>query len=609
MKTNLMKKLTALLLSAIMVLSLIACTVNESQTEEESKSSVSTETVAETEGSESTEETEGSESIEETESGEAEEKIIVTAEKDLHLPDNSIEKLSVAYYENQPEILLIEISYAVGELITDMLLSDSPNAGVSIEETETTVMLTRENGAYCEIDFENGTVFFSDFDLFNMNPQNDNPHDLLAFPYIDENGESVFIQCTTSFYTPGYGLLIDLLERNIPIGIYGGEKYIALQTFNDMFISSRGVNIAYNGNDLFLIVGNALSPDLAELYYHEEKTDRSEALAEFNFNELCLFLDLYYGLQFEHGFDDGFAYYLSSIGLMDDFLALDPVAAFNALGTLTLGYIADSHSSVSAASPYAAVANPENLDIDIAAEIIARIRLSAEYQTARNELLGEVNFYQKVGNTAFLTFDEFTMGDRSGGYNEESLQILDTITLIILAHEQITQDEEIENVVVDLSCNGGGALDSMIFLVAWMLGSCDVSLYNSITESCATTSYIIDANLDGIFDERDTITDKNLYCIISPVSFSCANYAPALLQASGKVTILGKTSSGGTCFLHNSVTADGTLFTVSDPRQMSISKNGTYSSVDMGVVPNVTLTKIESFYKRAELVEFLNNLK
>jgi C-terminal processing protease CtpA/Prc len=224
-------------------------------------------------------------------------------------------------------------------------------------------------------------------------------------------------------------------------------------------------------------------------------------------------------------------------------------------------------------------------------------------------MLGEVEFYQKIGNTAYVTFDSFALGDRRGDYGEDALTIGDTITIIMLAHAQIMADEEIENVVLDLSCNGGGAFDAAVYVVAWMLGSCELSIYNSITESRATTNYTIDVNMDGIFDENDSIADKNIYCLISPVSFSCGNLVPALLQASGNATIIGKTSSGGGCAVSQGVTADGTIFCISSAYQISTVKNGTYYSVDKGINPDIVLTKDESFYDREGLTEFINGLK
>ena len=616
MKKSLIKRITALMLSVLIVFAICACGNNQTATSSSSsttKSSTADSATTDssvTESSTTEDSTTSDDSSTTTDFPENGATEIVCVDKKVYFSLEVIEPISAAYYENQSEILLIEINTAFEEIINGFLLGmDNIGASVTIEETDTTITLTRETGDYCEIDFVEDTIYFSDFDSFNTRGYKDNPFDVLSSAYLNEEGESIFFQRESSIYTPGYGILIDLAERNIPLDIYEGKKYIPFQTFNDLFITPHGMNFAYNGEDVFFLVGNSLSPELEELYYHDEPSERSDALAEYTYNELCLFFDLYYGLQAEHSFTMGFDGYFEKIGLKEQLLSSDSVDVFAAIGELTYGYIADSHSGPAGASPYAGEKLPDDIQFTIAHLIKVSIQLAQELEMMRDEMLGDVKFYEKVGNTAFITFDNFTLEDRSDGYGEEALQLDDTLTIIMYAHAQIMQDEEIENVVVDLSCNSGGAVDACVYLVAWMLGYCDVSVYNSITESCATTTYKADVNMDGIFDSNDTIADKNLYCIVSPVSFSCGNYAPALLKASGKVTIVGKTSGGGACVVCPAVAADGTFFSISSAMQLSSVINGSYYHVDTGVVPDVSLTKYESIYDREGLAEYLNSLK
>ena len=35
-----------------------------------------------------------------------------------------------------------------------------------------------------------------------------------------------------------------------------------------------------------------------------------------------------------------------------------------------------------------------------------------------------------------------------------------------------------------------------------------------------------DANRDHEFDDNDTLGDRKLFCLVSPVSFSCGNFVP-----------------------------------------------------------------------------------
>lgn len=540
------------------------------------------------------------------------EKKIISVTKDLYSPNGQTEPFNVAYYENEEDVLLVELQYAVNKLLNEFTLAMAGNSNsVSIIDDDNVVTLIRDNESYCELDFVKDTVYFSDFDYFSAVGYKANPHDALCMSYVNAEGKKEYFDRRLSFFTPGYSIEIDLAEREIPLDVYDGKKYIPLQTFNDLFVCPFGVNIAYNGENLFVLVGNTISNEVASVYYGREVAQRSNALTEFNYNELCLFLDLHYGLKAEHGFNDGFDYYLESIGLKDEFLKPDAINSFNALGTLTLGYISDLHSTIVGASPYIGEPNPsEGKDIKVSASYIDFFNLKDMYSTARLNVLGEeISPYQKVGNTAFITLDEFTFS-RIGDYETDCAQPLgDTIAIISAIHQLITADSEIENVVLDLSCNTGGTADSAIYTIAWMLGYCDLSIYDSITESKSTITYKADVNFDYEFDEEDSISDKNLYCLISPVSFSSANLVPALLKASGKATIVGRASSGGSCVVRNAVTADGSTFCISGSQQLATIKNGTYYTVDQGVVPDVILTKIESFYNRVELVEYLNSIK
>jgi hypothetical protein len=119
---------------------------------------------------------------------------------------------------------------------------------------------------------------------------------------------------------------------------------------------------------------------------------------------------------------------------------------------------------------------------------------------------------------------------------------------------------------------------------------------------------LADVNLDGVFDEKDSISHLNLYCLASPVSFSCGNMVPALLKESGLVTLLGDTSGGGTCAVKFASTADGAIFQFSSPYSISVVKNGAFYSVDRGVDPHYHLNSISSYYDREALTNYINNL-
>jgi hypothetical protein len=184
-----------------------------------------------------------------------------------------------------------------------------------------------------------------------------------------------------------------------------------------------------------------------------------------------------------------------------------------------------------------------------------------------------------------------------------------TIGLIIKAHAMITRENSpIENVVLDLSCNDGGEADAAAFVIAWLLGEASIGVKDTMTGAMCSSIYRCDANRDRKFDERDTVSDKNLFCLISPVSFSCGNLVPCMFKESGRVTLLGRTSAGGACIVESASTAWGTAFRLSGPHQLSFMKNGSFYDIDRGAEPDYVLTTPESFYDRPRLTAYINSL-
>ena len=220
--------------------------------------------------------------------------------------------------------------------------------------------------------------------------------------------------------------------------------------------------------------------------------------------------------------------------------------------------------------------------------------------------------YEEVGNTAYITFDSFEsdyIGNAYYAAADEGEELEDTVAQIIEAHKQITRENSpIENVVLDLSNNTGGAVDAAVVVLSWFLGDAPFSVKNMATGAMSTAVYRADINLDHQYDEKDTVADRNLYCLISPVSFSCGNLVPAALKSSQKVTLIGRTSGGGSCVVQPMSTAYGTIFQISAAQRMSFLKNGSFYDIDQGVDPDFYIDHIPNYYDRAALTDFINGL-
>ena len=52
----------------------------------------------------------------------------------------------------------------------------------------------------------------------------------------------------------------------------------------------------------------------------------------------------------------------------------------------------------------------------------------------------------------------------------------------------------------------------------------------------------------------------------------------------------------------------GAYFDISGPNRMSFQKNGSFYDIDQGVEPDFIISKIENFYDREALTEYINKL-
>jgi len=104
------------------------------------------------------------------------------------------------------------------------------------------------------------------------------------------------------------------------------------------------------------------------------------------------------------------------------------------------------------------------------------------------------------------------------------------------------------------------------------------------------------------------VTDKNIFCLISPNTFSYANIVASSPKTSGTVTLLGKATYGGSCLPAPLSLADGSLINIASRKEVSTVFNGSFYTTDQRTEPDFYLLDIASFYDRESLVKYLHEL-
>jgi hypothetical protein len=324
-------------------------------------------------------------------------------------------------------------------------------------------------------------------------------------------------------------------------------------------------------------------------------------------------LDHLYGLKKQHGISD-FDTLFSPNGFKTDFLGTDPKKQDIAYEKLVYSVFSDFHSNFGSNSPFAGknrrLLARQGSSLMGVLTYLAKMAAFGEVGAAQAAAFPEgCPIYQVVGDTAYVTFNSFEFASEDYYVNAPTAEAADTIGICAYAHQQIENNSAIKNVVLDLSANTGGESRAALYTLAWFLGEAMVSVQSAATGAASTTVYRADLNFDHVFDEKDTLQGKNLYCLISPMSFSSGNLVPSFFKNSGKVTLLGQNSGGGACNIQPLATGTGTYLTISSQHIISRAFNGSFYDVDQGVAPDYPITKLSSYYDRASLTTTIDSLK
>ena len=480
---------------------------------------------------------------------------------------------------------------------------------LSVSENGSITTFTRENKHTMTIDSEKDVISFVDYDAFFAPSWSNTVIDTLehygTIDYLQINKEK-------SYSRSGSSVDIDMSKYGIDIIGKDGKCYIPLQTFSDIAISLPCyVSLIYNrkavyANELTMKEDSTFFSNL----YSAGTGKRSRNLADFTYNEFCMVMDHFYGLKDRQGIEDSFDKYIADSGLKDRFLSEDPEVFGMALSNLLELYIDDLHSFYLNNSYLAG----KDLEFNRRGGLSLRgyLECSKRLEKAREEKFPNgVPAYEEIGNTAFITFDQFdTLEDDTDYYkNPPTADTKNAVGILLYAFNQITRkDSPIENVVFDLSLNGGGDQTTTCFMLSMILGDSSITVEDTLTGAFVCERFMADANLDGKFDAKDSLAEYNLYCITSPCTFSCANLAASELNNSHMVTILGQTSGGGTCIVIPFTLADGTFVRVSSCRRFSNMKNGALYDIDQGIEPDIYIGKPSAFYDRDALTEYINSI-
>ena len=461
-------------------------------------------------------------------------------------------------------------------------------------------------------DYDDKVMIFSDY-----------TSTLVSNGYTPYSPFSVFSAPETTFYKTDvtdhyYGgdpMVATYAYDEVPMLRHGDDILIPLQSFSDLFFSYPGIFYQYNGKGVFTITSSILGlPTMQEyidLYNDTDKTDTiSKEWAQVNYYELCNALDARYGLQEAHNivsFDE----YFARKGIKKKMLSGDLMTIEKAVMEISIMLFEDFHSKPTVSSPW--LEEPIALDISMFSPLyLKRQEKFAAITAARANKLGDAAPYERRGDTVFITFDDFSCSHYSSYYTEgfEPNPYGDTVELFAYALRRLqNEDSDAKNVVIDISCNGGGTVMACAYVMDAITGQCVLCLQNPNTFALHQCVYQFDLNLDGSIDENDVSMlgmGKNVAMIISDHSFSSANLLPCSIDAlDDRVLLLGQTSGGGACEVGVLSTSTGSIMNISGENRAVTMKNGYIRDIDGGIAPDIYLS-LDKMFDRDYIVNIVN---
>lgn len=446
-------------------------------------------------------------------------------------------------------------------------------------------LLAGERENFCKV--KNASAAGTASVAFNI----DTPYGLKMYPYTDSDGKK------------------DIL---IPAQLAG----LILCSPNAVLLSS------FNGKNYYINTSAGIMSgaewDSYKTGYGRTRT-RTRAEAEFNYRLLCMLFDKFYCLQHLRTADMnyGFNTFCFNYGLEQRLLSSNPDVYDTAVVEALMRYIDDGHTNYFFPSYYQDVSEIpyfQNLVQKYAGSRYTKLlKLRSDLKAARNEKDGYSGGLRIINEPdtdtpaiAVITFDGFI--NSSDSYvskrsdiisaKPENLAGTDSFELFYNALYTIQHTYPgIKNIIIDDSINGGGAVDTAVYLANIFIKNAGFHYRNQLDGSVNTAVYDVDTDLNGSAADVDSSWDLSkyhVYVLTSEFSFSCGNLFPSIMSDQrgtgaknvASINLIGQTSGGGAGAVMVSGTGDGAGIRTSSCFEL-IYSNG--DSVDAGVAPDLTL--------------------
>lgn len=447
------------------------------------------------------------------------------------------------------------------------------------------------NGTVMKIGHKKDEIYVNDLSFFNF----------VNEPTVTNYAKNINLEAyNIQNYSKRKGVEFDLDDYDLDILYFENKILLPLAVFNTMFCSPNFYSLYCNGKE---VIGcewyiNEKNSSLYSLFansLYANKTPTKEYRKDV-FNHMCFSFDYYYGLKKYKEINESFEDYFKEKRKDIYNNILSESVSDNNKGYTDFIYrdLDELHSWVNNLSFY----NPESFRFNTPSNDSMRYSIVSEKYYDTHDTL-EAYYKNATGSNdkqslrtykdmAVIKFDQFIVGP---GKNLNSQN--DTYTFISESLKQLDPNKY-NNIVIDLSLNGGGSVAAMIKTIGFMTDKLvPVKDYDTLSNVASSLYYSV-----NIPEHAKPFRNKSWSILTSFDTFSAANQLSAIVKEQQIAKIVGKKSSGGMCAIMPIVLVDGTTFIISSTNAAYVTKKPILygqKSVQNGVPVDVNL-EYKDFY-------------
>jgi hypothetical protein len=379
-------------------------------------------------------------------------------------------------------------------------------------------------------------------------------------------------------------------------------KYVEDKDYLTMYLStSDQANPVEPSEESF---DNKLVINLGETRY--AKQVRSQTVADFTYNLLCLSFDKVYSVKEAKNiisFDKFFSDNNYKENLKSTNISLYEEAMVKLLNTS----IDDGHTSIVALSAFDYQSDSRIVELNDKYKTEHSANIIRKLDGYYSQRYASFNFNENIkieGDTAYLAFDKFSADygfpasfrNYTANSDIEDLRLKDTcgyMAVCMLKIQAYNNDQsnniKIKNIVVDITANMGGDMTVLPYVACIMTKDPKLCVGDSRTGQVVEYHYEADFDGDGVYG--DTFADKfNFYLLTSDASFSCGSSLPSMVKGTN-VKIIGTKGAGGASPITTFTDGSGLVYKTSGEYGIFYKDGNTYKTIENGVPVDYEIDK------------------